>query len=182
MSTVPTMDFGKPLSRLVIVIDMQNDFVTGSLGSKDAQAIVGDMVDYLKKEQSPILFTLDTHGKDYLSSYEGRHLPVAHCISGEKGHDLIPELLPFAQKGNQLEKPTFGSLTLQSFVKDHPSLKEVVLMGVCTDICVVSNALLVRASRPDMDIKVIARLCAGTSKDAHQAALAVMRSNQIEVV
>jgi len=167
---------------MTIVIDMQKDFVTGPLGSPEARAIVPNMVSYLSKEQGEILFTQDTHGSDYLSTFEGEHLPVSHCVKDTEGHEIIDELKPFVKAGCSIEKPTFGSQELAHLIESMPSLQEVVLMGVCTDICVVSNALLLRTVRPSLPIKVAASLCAGTSKERHEAALDVMRSCQIEIV
>ena len=185
MSTVPMMDCGKLRSdKLVIVIDMQKDFVTGSLGSPLAQKIVPSLIEHLEEVDCPILFTMDTHDKNYLDGPEGKYLPVKHCIKGTEGHLLIDELIPFAQRKSSvlIEKPTFGSVQLAESIATNKNIKEVELMGVCTDICVVSNALLLRAFRPDLVIKVNPRLCAATSEKNQESALDILRSCQIEVL
>lgn len=182
MSTVPVTDCGKPVSKLLLVIDMQNDFVTGSLGSAEARAIIPAMVKRLSAADCPVWFTMDTHGKDYMDDPEARHLPVPHCEKGTNGWKIIPELESFAAKAPRIEKPTFGSEELAKRIQAMPDLKEIEMMGVCTDICVVSNALLLRAVRPDLYITVDKNLCAGSSPANHQAALAVMQSCHIDVV
>jgi nicotinamidase-related amidase len=182
MSTVPATDFGKSVFKLLLVIDMQNDFVTGSLGSAEARAIVPDMADKLAKADVPVWFTMDTHKADYMNDPEARHLPVPHCVKGTEGWKIIRELEPFAKNAVCIEKPTFGSVELAMRVAAIPDLKEIEMMGVCTDICVVSNALLLKAFRPSLVIKVDSALCAGTTPENHLSALSVMRSCHIDVL
>lgn len=169
---------------LVLVIDMQNDFVTGSLGSEAAQAIVKPMAEYLSRCTCPLWFTLDTHPADYGNIPEAKKLPIPHCIAGTPGHDIVPALAPFAKRKDSVlvEKPTFGSTRLQRMVSMMPGLEKITVMGVCTDICVVSNALIIKAARPDIDIIVASSLCAGTSREAHEAALLTMKSCQITIL
>ena len=166
--------------KTLIVIDMQNDFITGSLGSKDAQAIVPIIAKKIKKQQADggeIIFTLDTHGENYLETLEGKSLPVKHCIKGTHGHELSTAL--GSGKADLIEKSTFGNFKWNLSVKDGDELE---LCGLCTDICVVSNALILRSKFPNSKIIVDSAACAGTSKEAHEAALTVMRSCQIEVI
>ena len=172
-----------PIKELVVVIDMQNDFVDGVLGSPACQAVVPKQVAFLKEVSCPIWFTLDTHEADYASDPESNHLPIAHCISHTHGHDLIDAMKPFSQREDSviIEKPTFGSLRLQKMISMMPGLEKVTIFGLDTDICVVSNALLIKATRPDIQIIIKKDLCAGSSEENHQAALRVMRSCHCDI-
>lgn len=175
------------MNKTLIVIDMQNDFVTGVLGTHEAQAIVPNVVKKIKEARengTKVLFTKDTHYNDYLNSQEGKNLPVPHCIKGTKGHDLIPELRPYELPRAVYEKETFGSFVLAYDLEvDYgmEDLGEIELCGVCTDICVISNALLIKARCPEVRIKVDASCCAGVTPEKHRSALEVMKSCQIEV-
>lgn len=172
--------------RYLIVIDMQNDFVTGALGTAEAQGIAPAVVEAARTFDGEVLFTLDTHGEDYPETQEGRNLPVPHCIKGSEGWQLIPEL-PDVQRERDarvFEKPTFGSTELVHYLTHANAaepIESIELIGVCTDICVVSNALLIKAALPEVPVSVDARLCAGVTPDAHEAALATMRSCQVQV-
>lgn len=170
------------MKEMLIVIDMQNDFIDGALGTAEAQKILPDVIDYVKEYNGEICYTLDTHGEDYMNTSEGRHLPVPHCIKGTKGHDLPDELKTALAKKDAKEflKPTFGSVELAEYVKSAKPDK-VTLIGVCTDICVVSNALLIKANLPEARIEVISRLCAGVTPELHCSALKTMASCQIEI-
>ena len=176
------------MNKNLIVIDMQNDFVTGPLGTPEAQAIVPNVVRKIEEARANntrIYFTKDTHYQHYLDSQEGRNLPVPHCIRGTKGHDLIPELQPYEKLNATYEKETFGSNTLAYDMKLEYAMDdvgEIELIGVCTDICVISNALLIKAHCPEVRIKVDASCCAGVTPEKHKAALEVMKSCQIEVI
>lgn len=170
--------------KYLIVVDMQNDFVTGSLGTKEAQAITARMLQKVKEFQGVVIFTKDTHAEDYLSTQEGRMLPVEHCIKGTDGWQLIPELEEIQQQGKHpvFEKNTFGSVELARFLLGKHQEKEiesVELAGLCTDICVISNALLIKAFMPELSVAVDASCCAGVSPDKHRAALQTMESCQI---
>lgn len=168
------------IKRLLVVVDMQRDFVDGVLGTPEARAIVPSVCGLLARSRAEgcaVAFTLDTHGKEYLSTNEGRALPVPHCIKGTEGWELIPQLN--ASGARLFEKETFGSVSLAQYAA---GFDEVTLCGVCTDICVVSNALLIKAFSPEMRIKAVADACAGTTPAAHAAAIATMRSCQIEIV
>ena len=169
--------------RAIIVIDMQNDFVTGALGSADAVRATGAIREALERnaaqsDPADVFFTQDTHGDDYLQTQEGRRLPVAHCIRGTEGWEIVPELRPFADSARTVCKPTFGSLELPKLLAGY---SEVTLAGVCTDICVVSNALLLKAFHPEMTVRAAGALCAGTTPENHESALRTMRSCQVEV-
>lgn len=169
-----------PVKRLLVVVDMQNDFISGALGTPEAQAALGEVQTLLAAERaagSAVAFTLDTHGADYLSTQEGRRLPVAHCIRGTKGWELAAGL--DARGARLFEKGTFGSVELAEYAR---AFDEVLLCGVCTDICVVSNALLIKAFSPEAAIYCVVDACAGTSPAAHEAALATMRSCQVQAV
>lgn len=166
---------------LLIVIDMQQDFISGSLGSKEAQAIVGKVAKKIQEHRGLLAYTLDTHGSDYLQSNEGRKLPIEHCIKDSEGHQLESSLKSLLKDAVCFEKPTFGSVDLARWICSKPELGQVELIGVCTDICVVSNALLIKAFSPDLQIRVDSSCCAGTSIQAHLAALETMKSCQIEV-
>lgn len=170
--------------RVLVVIDMQNDFITGSLGTKEAQAIVEKVCEKIRGFDGEVLFTLDTHGPDYLETQEGRLLPVAHCIKGTPGWELEPRVKALCRT-TPIEKPTFGSTGLADVLQAKHiyggGLDEVVFVGLCTDICVVSNALLVKARLPEVPLTVDASCCAGVTPEAHQHALAVLRSCLINV-
>lgn len=172
----------------LIVVDMQKDFVTGALWSTDAVAIVPAVTEKVRCFDGTVLFTMDTHGADYMDTQEGKNLPVPHCIKGTDGFELIPELAPFkeASAGTRIfEKGSFGSPELALYLlaahKTNP-ISSITLIGVCTDICVVSNALLIKAFLPEVPITVDASCCAGVNREKHEAALETMRSCQIAVL
>ncbi|MCL2636830.1 MAG: cysteine hydrolase [Oscillospiraceae bacterium] len=171
------------MKKLLLVIDMQNDFITGALGSPQAQAIVPAVkskIEQYKRENHKIIFTRDTHGEDYISTQEGRFLPVPHCITGTEGHEITPEL---NTSGCEIfDKPTFGSLDLAEQVAANENYDEIELCGLCTDICVVSNALILKAKLPETKIVVDAECCAGVTAESHNAALLTMKSCQVEVL
>ena len=174
---------------ILIVVDMQNDFVSGALGTPEAfdivPYVVGRVVDGMNRGEE-ILFTRDTHGPDYLDTQEGKRLPVPHCIRGTEGWEIIPQLQEYA--AHPIDKPTFGSRELGALLKARdedlrkqgkPGVEKVTLIGVCTDICVLSNALLVKAFLPEAEIVVEADRCAGVTPEAHRMALAAMGPCQI---
>lgn len=171
---------------LIYVADMQNDFVTGSLGSEAAQVAAKNIAAHIN-EYDTVIFTRDTHGPDYLDTLEGKFLPVPHCIKDTEGWEIIPELVNGVSKVKNLyvvDKDTFGtfiwgSMSVNMSVDEDTTIE---ICGVCTDICVVSNALIMRAFRPNQKIECHKDWCAGTSIAAHEAALKVMESCQIEVI
>lgn len=169
--------------QVLLVIDMQNDFIDGSLGTKEAQAIVDKVVDKIQNFDGKIFFTRDTHSDNYLSTREGKMLPVKHCIYGTNGWQIHPKL-HVSEKEEVIDKPTFGSVKLaQMLVKLHEqeALESITLVGLCTDICVISNALLIKAFLPEVPIVVDASCCAGVTPDSHQRALETMQTCQIEI-
>lgn len=168
------------MKKALIVIDMQKDFVSGSLANAAAQAIVMPIVKRIDGFRGAVFATRDTHGKDYLSTPEGKRLPITHCIKDTNGWQIVPEIAHALQFKNAtvFDKPTFGTLEWD-FLK---GFDEVELVGTCTDICVVSNALVIKTLFPAMQVKVNAPLCAGTSVENHESALRVMKSCQIEIV
>ena len=171
------------MKKLLLVIDMQNDFIDGSLGSAMAQAIVPKVVEKAAHFDGKVIFTRDTHGPNYLNTQEGRKLPVKHCIQGTLGWQLHPAVAAALGEGQIMDKPTFGSIDLMHrLVKEHqrePLALELV--GLCTDICVVSNALLLKAAMPEVEITVDAACCAGVTPETHRAALATMGQCQIAI-
>ena len=171
------------MKKLLIVVDMQTDFVTGALGTKEAQAIVPMVAEKIKKAKedgTDVIFTLDTHEENYLDTQEGKHLPVPHCIKNTEGWMLIPELRPLAGGCMSVEKPTFGSTRLAHIV-GRAGYDEIELIGLCTDICVISNAMILKASVPETPISVDASCCAGVTPESHANALAAMKMCQITI-
>lgn len=168
------------MKKVLIIIDMQVDFVNGSLGTKEAQEMLPTLVEKIKKEikaGTKLIFTKDTHEINYLNTQEGKKLPIKHCIRNTEGWKIVPELEDYAI--NILEKPTFGSTELPSLVKD-AQIIEVV--GLCTDICVISNVLLLKAHYPEKIIQVDASCCAGVTPQSHQNALETMKMCQIDIL
>lgn len=173
------------MKNVLIVIDMQNDFVDGALGTKEAVGIVDNVVTKIQGFDGDVIATYDTHGENYMDTQEGRKLPVPHCIKGTAGWKLNEKVQEALDKKGFLEvyKPTFGSVELIELIRKY-DLKntEIQLIGLCTDICVVSNALLLKANFPEMNIMVDAACCAGVTPEKHLAALETMCSCQIEVL
>lgn len=169
------------MRKILVVIDMQNDFIDGTLGTKEAQAMLPRLVEKLEREEALLVFTQDTHGADYLETQEGKNLPVAHCIKPEKGWDIAPSLKPFVEKAAAVvEKPTFGSLELPKVIAGlEPDAIELV--GLCTDICVIANAMILKAAFPEVPISVDASCCAGVTPESHENALEAMKMCQVVV-
>lgn len=167
--------------KLLIVIDMQNDFIDGVLGTKEAIGIVGNVAAKIFEYRSkgyPVIFTRDTHGEDYLQTQEGEKLPVEHCIQGTRGW-RISEAMDVDDSA-VIDKPSFGSLELVDFIK--PVLfDEIELVGLCTDICVISNAIILKAAYPEIPITVDASCCAGVTPESHENALQAMKMCQINI-
>lgn len=171
------------MKKLLIVVDMQTDFVTGALGTKEAQAIVPAVVAKIKDAKeagTDVMFTLDTHEDNYLETQEGKHLPVPHCIKNTEGWMLVPELRLLAEGCTMVEKPTFGSTRLAHLV-GRAGYDEIELIGLCTDICVISNAMILKASVPETPISVDASCCAGVTPESHANALSAMKMCQISI-
>lgn len=171
------------MNRALVVIDMQNDFITGSLGTKEAQEIVPGVIKKISEYRDrgdQIVFTKDTHLPNYLSSHEGKYLPVEHCIYLTEGWEIPKEIDSVPDAPHRL-KITFGNFEWWDY-DDEKFPDEIEIVGLCTDICVISNALILRSQYPDVDITVDASCCAGTTPEMHRAALNVMKSCQINVV
>lgn len=172
--------------KYLIVVDMQKDFITGSLGTKEAQAILTEVAAKVRNYEGRVIFTRDTHGEDYLDTQEGKKLPVKHCIIYEEGWHIAGELKDLQEKrgGKIYDKPTFGSVELASELKEENermAIEEIELCGLCTDICVISNALLLKAFMPEVPIAVDASCCAGVTPESHRNALEAMKMCQIEI-
>ena len=181
--------------KVLIVVDMQNDFIDGTLGTEEAAAIVSAVASRIKNSTGElILFTQDTHQEDYLSTPEGRKLPVIHCVEGTDGWQ-INEAIKKAWRENKdtrviselpentFTKPVFGSVALVEFLKSRAAdISEIEILGVCTDICVVSNAIMIKNTLPDVKISVNSECCAGVTPQSHSEALNVMRMCQVDVV
>ncbi len=166
------------MKNTLIVIDMQNDFIDGSLGTGEAAAIVENVKAKIAEYQAAgdeIIFTRDTHHSNYLQTNEGKHLPVEHCIEGTRGWNIADGLeVPGAK---YIDKQSFGYMDWKSY-----DLENVEIVGLCTDICVVSNALIIKAAYPEINVKVDSACCAGVTAESHEAALTTMRMCQIEVI
>ena len=175
--------------RILVVVDMQNDFISGSLGSAEAQTIVPKVIDKISKWDGDIIATLDTHEENYLETREGRFLPVPHCIEDTEGHKINKRVMNAlfdkhydkTSSLNTLTKHTFGSTALPELIRG-AGVDYIELIGLCTDICVVSNALILKANYPDIEITVDASCCAGVTPESHQAALTTMKMCQINVI
>ena len=192
--------------KVLIVVDMQKDFVDGSLGTKEAQAIVPLVAETIEQIAAPdtvVIFTKDTHPDNYMSTLEGKNLPVPHCIKGTAGHSIVDEVFkayvnvidtyadayevyPTTEINPIIvEKPTFGSIELQNIlydINDRMGIEEVTLMGLCTGICVMSNAILAKATLPEVPVNVIADCCACVTPESHKTALEAMKLCQINII
>jgi len=170
--------------KLLVVVDMQNDFVSGALGTKEAVAIVPHVVGRVVQAVNDgwdIIFTQDTHEEDYMDTQEGKNLPVPHCIRGSEGWEIIPQLQEYVEGRMRVEKPTFGSVQLANLLCFSESYEEIELIGLCTDICVISNALMIKGHLPEVPISVNAACCAGVTPASHNNALEAMKMCQITV-
>ena len=173
------------MKKLLLVIDMQNDFINGALGTKEAEAIVPNVVKRIQEFEGDVLYTRDTHSEDYMETQEGKNLPVPHCIKGTPGWELCPELKALRDAGHSpvLDKLTFGAKDLPAYLETcYPrGLESVELIGLCTDICVISNALLLKAFFPELPVSVTASCCAGVTPESHENALNAMKMCQIAI-
>lgn len=167
---------------VLLVIDMQNDFINGALGTKEAEGIVNNVkkkIDTYRSLGETVIFTRDTHFLDYLETAEGKKLPVPHCIKGSEGWKITSEINVLNDK--IIDKPTFGSLELAEEL-DKYNVSSIELIGLCTDICVISNAMIVKAKFPEVPISVDSSCCAGVTPESHENALKAMQMCQIEVI
>lgn len=171
--------------KYLIVVDMQNDFITGSLGTKEAEAILPKVIEKVKNYDGTVIYTKDTHHADYLTTQEGKNLPVEHCIEGTWGWELAGELKVLSKANKVFNKPTFGSLELARYMMEENEKEEIEaieLCGLCTDICVISNAFVIKASLTEVPVSVDASCCAGVTPESHLNALAAMKMCQVTVV
>ena len=173
------------MEKILIVVDMQKDFVDGSLGTPEAQAIVSNAVKKIENFEGSIYVTYDTHGENYMETPEGKKLPVPHCIEGTDGWELNCEIAKALENREYIsvKKPTFGSVDLPQIIAENRNTDaiEIELIGLCTDICVISNALLLKANFPDITISVDKNCCAGVTPEKHKSAIDVLASCQILV-
>ena len=172
------------MKKILVVVDMQNDFIDGALGSAEAQAIVPKILEKIKSyPEDCIIATRDTHERDYLQTSEGKYLPVEHCIKGTKGWEIREEIALAMPKALLVDKPTFGSTQLVRLLQSEYANEEIEieLVGLCTDICVISNALLIKAAIPEVPVYVDSSCCAGVTPKSHKNALEAMKMCQIIV-
>lgn len=173
------------MRKILIVIDMQNDFIDAALGSEEAVAVVETVKEKIRSYPAEnVIATMDTHGENYMQTQEGKYLPVPHCIRGSEGWLIRPDIAELLTGAKIYEKPVFGSTVLAEDLKELSEKEEIELelIGLCTDICVVSNALLLKSVIPEVKISVDAACCAGVTPEKHLAALETMRSCQIQVI
>ena len=172
------------MKHILIVVDMQNDFIDGALGTKEAVAIVPKVEDKIRNFDGEVFFTRDTHENWYLETQEGKNLPVPHCIRGTEGWQIRKEL-DALRKTEPIDKETFGSTDLAAdllALHEDEEISSITLVGLCTDICVISNALLLKATLPEVPIYVDAACCAGVTPESHENALKAMEACQIKVM
>jgi len=183
MEEAPEAVHGKRKDKVLVVVDMQKDFVDGVLGTPEAVAIVENVATAIKEHDGDVIFTRDTHFANYMETQEGKKLPVPHCIKETEGWKLCAEIESLRKPEEKVfDKPTFGSVELAEYLKEKTGLKEVVLVGLCTDICVISNAMLIKAYMPEVEVSVIEKCCAGVTPESHKNALEAMKMCQINVV
>ena len=167
--------------KYLIVVDMQVDFINGALGSDLAVAIVPNVVEKVKSFDGKVIFTRDTHFEDYMNTQEGKNLPVPHCIKDTDGWQICDELKPYADV--IIDKLTFGSIELPDFIKSfNEPIEKIELCGLCTDICVISNAVVLKAAFPEVPIAVDSSCCAGVTVESHNNALNAIKVIQIEII
>ena len=175
------------MNKALIVVDMQNDFITGALANTEGQKIVGKIADLVRTFDGDIIATRDTHTEEYMNTQEGRRLPVPHCIKGTEGWKIVPEIQKALDERaadgivSYIDKYTFGSTELGSLIAQK-NYTDVTLVGVCTDICVISNALVIKANALETNVTVLKDLCAGVTPESHNTALNAMAGCQVDVV
>lgn len=175
------------MRKLLIVVDMQHDFTFGALRNTEAIQIIPKVLKKVNEFEGEVIYTLDTHYEDYLNTQEGKKLPIVHCVEGTKGHNLVEPLLDVQKVmgSKTYTKNTFGSVELAVDIKkwnQEKSFDEIEICGVCTDICVISNAMMIKAHVPEVKITVDASSCAGISPESHQNALEAMKMCQIDII
>lgn len=181
------------MQKVLLVIDMQNDFIDGALGTKEAVAIVPNVIEKIKNFDGYVLYTRDTHTENYMETQEGSLLPVPHCIEGSHGWELHPEIDKLRLAGedpdsdfyNTFDKPSFGSTILGQalcLMDEAESIESIEIIGLCTDVCVISNAMIVKAFLPETPVTVDSSCCAGVTPESHQTALDAMAACQIRII
>jgi len=169
------------MTKILIVVDMQNDFIDGALGSKEAVAIVPYVKEVIENFDGKVFFTRDTHFENYMETQEGKNLPVPHCIKGTDGWQIRAEL-DALRKTDPIDKVTFGSKDLVDILSKENDIESITFVGLCTDICVISNVMLVKAFFPEIPLIVDAKGCAGVSPESHERALDAMKVCQVKVI
>ena len=172
------------MRKILVVVDMQNDFIDGALGTPEAVAIVENVKARIREyDPADVFVTMDTHAPNYLETQEGRNLPVEHCIKGTKGWQIRSDIAALLPDWHIYEKPTFGSVALAKDIAEIAANEdiEIEVLGLCTDICVVSNALIIKAMFPNAQVQVDAACCAGVTPESHEAALRTMQMCQIDI-
>ena len=167
--------------KYLVVVDMQNDFIDGALGSAEAVKIVPYVKSLIENFDGEVLFTRDTHYENYMETQEGENLPVPHCIYNTEGWQIHPELETL-RKTDAINKITFGSKELVGLLKEKDNIESIMFVGLCTDICVISNVMLVKAFYPEIPLIVDAKGCAGVTPDSHKNALDAMKAVQVQVI
>lgn len=167
--------------KILVVVDMQNDFIDGALGTSEAVAIVPYVKQVIESFEGKVFFTRDTHFDDYMNTQEGKNLPVPHCIKGSDGWQIRPEL-DSLRRTEAIDKVTFGSSALVDLLKKEKDIEEITFIGLCTDICVISNVAVVKAFFPEIPISVDAKACAGVTPQSHRTALDAMKAIQVKII
>ena len=167
--------------KILVVVDMQNDFIDGALGSAEAVTIVPAVKELIEGFDGEVYFTRDTHFENYMSTQEGKKLPVPHCIKDTEGWQIHPKL-DALRTTTPIDKLTFGSCELIELLAGKTNVESITLCGLCTDICVISNAMLIKAYYPEIPLFVVANACAGVTPESHQNALNAMKMCQVEIV
>lgn len=167
--------------KILVVVDMQKDFIDGALGTAEAVAIVPYVKQVIETFDGKVLFTRDTHFEDYMQTQEGKNLPVMHCVKGTPGWEIHPELEAL-RKTVAIDKLTFGSSELPKILAREEHIESITFLGLCTDICVISNVMITKAFFPEVPVIVDAKGCAGVTPDSHKNALAAMKMCQVAVI
>ena len=167
--------------KILVVVDMQNDFIDGALGTPEATAIVPYVKEQIRNFDGKVFFTRDTHFADYMETQEGKNLPIPHCVQGTPGWEIHPELEAL-RTTEPIDKLTFGSSALPEVLAKEPDIESITFVGLCTDICVISNVMITKAFFPEVPLIVDAKACAGVTPDSHKNALNAMKMCQITIV
>ena len=171
------------MQNILMVVDMQKDFIDGALGTAEAVAIVPNVEKKIQEFQGEVIFTRDTHEENYMETQEGKNLPVPHCIRGTAGWEIDASLQKYVT-GKCIDKPTFGSIELGVYLKEldeKEPIETITLIGLCTDICVISNAMIAKATLPEVKVVIDSACCAGVTPESHQNALEAMKMCQIVI-